>query len=111
MNSYNNPDCSLNEMNNNELFYLHSYMDLLEDDVYNHFIPFCCIYCSLSSLSSSKHRGSTDTLDIDSVAEEGEEHEGEGEGKGGGVQTFGIEETRDLLICFLFVLNHIEQSK
>ena len=36
-------DCSLNEMNNNELFYLHSYMDLLEDDVYNHFIPFCCI--------------------------------------------------------------------
>ena len=67
----------------------------------------------MSSLSSSKHRGSTDTLDIDSVAEEGEEHEGEGEreGKGGGVQTFGIEETRDLLICFLFVLNHIEQSK
>ena len=66
---------------------------------------------SLSTHSTSKLKDySSDTLDVASVREEIDEKEDDGEGLVIMASSFGIEETRDLLICFLFVLNHIEQS-
>lgn len=66
---------------------------------------------SLSNQSISKLKDyNSDTLDVTSVREEMDEKDEEEVGLLGGGSLFGLEETRDILICFLFILNHIEQS-
>ena len=65
---------------------------------------------STQSPSKQKdHHG--DTVDVKEEFEYVErDEEDDGEGQVGGALRFGAEETRDILICFLFVLNHVEQS-
>ena len=73
--------------------------------------------CSLSSLQSSSQARDyqSDTLggaEIVSLREDYEDSERDEEDKRvDGASKFGVEETRDILICLLFVLNHIEQSQ